>query len=102
MIGYWLSWSLLTMFKVGLLVGFAAGAAGGVLHFGEYGLLAIIFVPASIWSVCDLVYQIRVPLVGGRGNQLHKPSDTPMYMGLAPSYREAKEIIRKGHCIIWD
>lgn len=102
MIGYWLSWSMLTIVKGGLLVGSIFGAIGGVLNFSSYALLAILFVPVSIFWLYDFVYQLLIPLTGGVGNRLHKPSDTPMYMGLAPSYQEAKEIVRKGHPIIWD
>jgi len=90
------------MFKGGLLVGSTIGAIGGLLNPEEFLLLAIIFVPFSIWFLYDFVYQLLVPLYGGKGYRLHKPIDTPMWMGLAPSYQGAKEIIKRGHCIIWD
>ena len=77
------------------------GAIGGVTNFSKFGLLAVVFVPLSIWFLYDLVYQVLVPIQGGVGNRLHKPSDTPMYMGLAPNWREAREEVKKGHCIVW-
>ena len=102
MISYWLRWAILTVFKGGLLVGSIIGSIEGILNFKNYTLLAIIFIPFSIFFAYDFLYQVLVPLIGGRGNRLRKPIDTPVYMGLAPSYREAKEILKKGHCIIWD
>ncbi|MBA7698432.1 hypothetical protein ES703_107109 [subsurface metagenome] len=99
---YWLPWSILTIFKGGLLTGSIIGAIGGILHLTEFWLLAILFIPFSIWLLYDFSWQLLVPLIGGRGNRLHKPSDTPMYMGLAPSFKEAKELKRKGYCIIWE
>ncbi len=92
---------MLTLIKVALLTGCVIGAVGGCINT-EHLLLAIIFIPASIFFLYDFVYQVLVPFIGGEGNRLHKPSDTPMYMGLAPSWREAKEELRKGHRIIWD
>ena len=102
MINYWLTWSLLTIFKGALLTGSIIGAIGGILNFIEMGLLAIMFVPFSIFMLYDFIYQCLVPFIGGKGNRLHKPIDTPVWMGLAPSYKEAKEIISRGQCIIWD
>lgn len=98
---YWLWWIILTLFKAGILIGAIFSATGGVLNFEEYGLLAIIFIPFSLWFLHDFIYQLLVPLTGGTGWRLHKPSDTPVYMGLAPSWKEARNEIRKGHCIIW-
>ena len=98
---YWLWWVLLTIFRAGMLLCSVVGAISGIVNFGQFGLLAIVFVPLSIWFLYDFIYQVLVPLQGGVGNRLHKPSDTPMYMGLAPSWREAKEDLRIGHCIIW-
>lgn len=102
MINYWLIWSLLTIFKGALLTGSIIGAIGGILNFTEMELLAIIFVPFSIYILYDFIYQLLVPLIGGKGRRLHKPIDTPVWIGLAPSYKEAKEIIGRGECIIWD
>lgn len=98
---YWLWWVLLTIFKAGMLFVAILGAIGGIVNPSQFLLLAITCVPLSIWFLYDFVYQVLVPIQGGVGNRLHKPSDTPMYMGLAPSWREAKEEIRMGHCIIW-
>ena len=102
MFGYWLSWSLLTIFKGGMLGLSIVGAIGGVLYWDKYALLAILFVPCSLWFLYDYVWQLLLPFIGGRGYRLHKPIDTPMYMGLAPPYKEAKEITSKGLGIIWD
>jgi len=100
MVSYWFSWATLTLLKVVLLGGCIIGAIGGCINV-EYILLAIIFIPMSIFFLYDCIYQTLIPLKGGAGARLHKPSDTPMYMGLAPSYKEAKEILARGHCIIW-
>ncbi len=102
MTNYWLTWGLLTLFKGGLLFGSVTGAIGGILYPKEFLLLAILFVPLSIWLLYDFIYQILVPVYGGKGNRLHKPIDTPIWIGLAPPYKEAKEITVKGWPIIWD
>jgi len=102
MFSYWIGWALLTICKAVLLTSCIIGAVGGILNFSEYLLLAIIFLPASVFFLYDFIYQLLVPVYGGVGKRLHKPSDTPMYMGLAPSHKEAKEVLARGHCIIWD
>lgn len=102
MIGYWLSWFLLTLFKGVMLTGVIFGAIGGIMNMPDYLLLVILFVPVSMWLLTDFIYQLLIPKIGGVGWRLHRPIDTPMYMGLAPSCRAAKEILRKGQCIIWD
>jgi len=98
---YWLEWILLTIFKAAMLGCSVLGAIGGILYPQSYLLLAIIFIPLSIWFLYDFVYQVLIPGRGGRGYQLHKPSDTPMYMGLGPPWKTAKEELNKGRCIIW-
>ena len=102
MINYWLVWSLLTMFKWILLSISVIGAVGGILHPKEFLLLVILFIPLSIWLLYDFIYQVLVPFYGGKGYRLHKPIDTPVWIGLAPPYREAKEIAKRGHSIIWE
>lgn len=101
MIYYWLCWILLTILKGSLLAGSVYATIGGILHFNNYVLL-VVFVPLSIFFLRDFIYQLLVPITGGVGNRLSKPSDTPIYMGLAPSYKEAREALRKGECIIWE
>lgn len=98
---YWINWITLTFFKAVLLTGCVIGSVGGIIHFSDYGLLAILFVPLSVFLLYDFTYQLLIPFIGGIGNRFHKPSDTPIFMGLAPSYKGAKEIIKKRHCIIW-
>lgn len=101
MFSYWLGWAWLTILKAIFLASCIIGAIGGCINV-EHLLLAIIFIPASVFLLYDFIYQVLVPFLGGVGNRCHKPSDTPMYMGLAPSWREAQEELKKGHCIIWD
>ena len=104
MLKYMLEWAILTTFKAALLAGCIIGAVGGILNFNEYSLLALIFIPFTLFFLYDFVHQLLVPMIGGAGNRDNKPhfpSDTPVFMGLAPSYREAKRELSKGHCIIW-
>jgi len=100
MFNYWLTWIMVALFKTALLTGCIIGAIGGCIST-EHRLLAILFIPLAIFFLHDYIYQILVPFIGGVGWRLHKPSDTPVYMGLAPSYKEARAEISKGHCIIW-
>lgn len=100
MIQYWVRWILLTLFKA-WMVGMAIVASVGGVRTPEYVVLAVIFVPMSIWFLYDFAWQVRVPVWGGCGYRNHKASDLPMYMGLAPDWRHAKEELNKGRCIIW-
>lgn len=102
MVNYWLCWLSLTLIKLALLTGCVIGAVGGLVNIGnEMLLLAIMFVPASLFLGCDMVWQILVPLRGGEGYIHSKPSDTPIYMGLAPPTRVARELAARGEGIIW-
>ena len=100
---YWLPWFLLTIIKLGMLIFSNYAAIEGILH-PEYSLLAILFAPLSLLFIYDFAWQLLVPFIGGEGNRNHKPSDTPIFMGLAPSSKEAKQlpvIPGSGKNIIW-
>ncbi len=102
MLSYWFTWLVVTILKGGILAGSIVGAVGGILDFNSYALLAILFISLSLFFLYDFIQQLLVPLIGGEGYRLGKPSDTPVYMGLAPPFREARKLLAQGGCIIWE
>jgi hypothetical protein len=91
MIRYWVEWGILTLFKLGILSFCTYTVISSIFHFDVYGLLAIFFVPLSLFFLYDFIWQILVPFIGGYGNVHHVPSDTPVFMGLTLSWRETKK-----------
>ena len=78
---YWTIWILGTVIKGAVLTGCTVATIGGVSH-PDYVLLAVMFIPLSLFFAADMVRQILLPLTGG------KILDTPVFFGDWQSWRD--------------